>query len=289
MRKCLAGLLFSLVAGLVNAQIPSTDIFLFSIEEEGNSIVIKGGKKITDNPGYDNQPYFLKNGKSLLYTAETNGQMDIFRYDIKSGNKVYLTNTPTSEYSGTEMPGGSWFSVIMVEKDSSQRLWKFPLKGGKPELLLEKVKPVGYHGYINYTLAGLFVLGKPHSLYLANLETGKADSITGNIGRSFHKIPAMEQISFVHKVSEGNWVIKSLDKSGKITEICNTLPGREDLCWREDGIVLMNDGSKFYFIRPGKMKEWAEVKFDSDIRLKNISRIAVSRDGDRLAVVAQSE
>ncbi len=101
--------------------------------------------KITNSVGYNNQPAFLPDGSEILYTSIRDKQADIYRYNIRSGSATQITNTPESEFSPTLMPGGKFISVVRVEADGTQRLWKFPLAGGTPSLILEKIQPVGYH------------------------------------------------------------------------------------------------------------------------------------------------
>jgi len=50
-------------------------------------------KKITDFLGYNNQPFFLPDGKSILYTSIRNKQADIYRYDVESGKTTQVTDT----------------------------------------------------------------------------------------------------------------------------------------------------------------------------------------------------
>src|SRR3989442_341427 len=61
-------------------------------------------KKVTDFAGYNNQPFFMPDGRSLLYTSIRNKQADIYRYDLNTGATTQVTNTPESEYSPTLMP-----------------------------------------------------------------------------------------------------------------------------------------------------------------------------------------
>ena len=65
---------------------------------------------------------------------------------------------PESEYSATPMPGRNAVSVIRVERDSTQRLWSVPLDGSPGAVVLERIKPVRYHTWVNDKLLALFVL-----------------------------------------------------------------------------------------------------------------------------------
>ncbi len=304
-----AGILFVLVMGVWStgkAQTPSptptptpptSDIFVLEVgtrtNKETKNIEPKFSepKKITDYSGYNNQPFFLPDGHSILYTSIRNGQADIYRYDIKSAKTTQVTNTPESEYSPTLMPDGKNISVVRVEKDGTQRLWKFPLAGGgAPSLILENVKPVGYHHWIDEHTLALFVLGgqgKPNTLQIADTRTGKTEVVAENPGRILRKVPNRDQFSFVHKISDSHWEIKYFDmRSHTIASFVETLPGVEDYAW-VNGALLMGKDSKLYAVRPFAGQKWIEVADFSKAGIKRITRIAVS--GNRIAMVAVSE
>ena len=267
---------------------PASDIFIIDLKNDGK-LKLSQPIKITNEAGYNNQPSFLPDGQSILYTSIRDKQADIYRYDIRAGSTTQVTNTPESEYSPTLMPDGKSISVVRVEADGTQRLWKFPLGGGGPSLILENIKPVGYHLWIDDHTLALFILGKPNTLQLADVRTGKAEFIADNPGRILHRIPHEGKFSFVHKVSDQEWLIKSFDlKARALTTIIKTFPGVEDYAWTPAGVLLMARDSKL-FSRQKADWAWVEIGDFSDAGLRNITRIAVSPKGDRIAVVARSE
>lgn len=269
---------------------PSTDIFLVEITNRRNQLKFGKPFNVTNREGYDNQPSFLSSGDSFLYTSQREGQTDIYRYDLKSKAHTKLTQTPESEYSPTPAPGGTDFSVIQVEADKTQRLWKFPLQAasGKPRLVLEKVKPVGYHTWVDDDTLLLFVLGTPNTLQFANAINGQAEVIAENIGRSLHVIPRERRVSFVHKVSEQRWLVESFDpRTRQIEIIVPTLPGSEDVTWLPDGSLLSAQGAKLYRFRPqAKDAGWQQIADFSAHGLREMTRLAVSPLGNQLAFVA---
>src|SRR5258708_39528359 len=168
---------------------PATDIFMIDLATTGmGKIKVGQPVKITSWAGYNNQPAFMPDGKSILYTSIREKQADIYRYDISSGATTQVTNTPESEYSPTLMPDGKSISVVRVEGDGTQRLWKFPLAGGGPSLILENIKPVGYHLWVDNDTLALFVLGKPNTCQLVDRRSGKAEIIADNPGRILRRV-----------------------------------------------------------------------------------------------------
>ena len=263
-----------------------TDIYVAELAERDGRVSVGPLTNATDRDGYDNQPHFVPSGTSILYTSgRPDGQMDIHRYDILSKRSHSVTETAESEYSPTPMPGGETFSVIRVEADSSQRLWSFRMDGTNPQLVLEEIMPVGYHAWADSTTVALFVLGSPATLQLASTRTGQGRVIERNIGRSIHKIPSEDAISFVHKVSENEWWIRRLDlRTERITPLVRTLPGSEDYAWTPHGTIIMGQNSILYQWTPGT-GGWLELADLGAQGIQSITRIAVSPAGDRIAIV----
>ncbi|HEY9404009.1 MAG TPA: hypothetical protein VIQ24_15220 [Pyrinomonadaceae bacterium] len=282
------------LSAMAQTQPPATeDIFVVDVTASKGKLEFGAPANITKRAGYDNQPSFLPDGQSLLYTSMREGdQTDIYRHDFKTGQATRLTNTPEGEYSPSIMPGGKFFSVIRVEADKTQRLWKFPLAGGAPALLLPNLKPVGYHLWLDARTLALFILGtegRPNTLQLAPTDNSFLDTIHVNIGRALHLIPRRTAFSFVHKISPDEWLIKAFDlKTKRSTTLARTLPASEDLAWTPGGTILMAQDSKLYQLDPAAPSPgWQLVADFSAAGLKKITRLALSPKADRLALVAQ--
>ena len=300
--KLLASCAILVALGSANAQQPATranprpappppDVYLASLTLAAGKVGVGAPLNITDRPGYDNQPGFTTDGSSVFFTSvREDAQADIYRYDIATKRTARVTvSAPESEYSATQFDGGRAISVIRVERDSTQRLWKIPLDGSAPSVILERVKPVGYHAWAdNHTLA-LFVLGAPNTLQVADTRTGNADTITTSIGRSLHRIPGSNRISFVHKISETEWWIESLDPGSRQSVRLVRLPdGVEDYAWMSDGSIVCGNGSKL--MRWAKTSAgWTEIADVSNAGVKGITRLAISPRGDRIAFVAEGK
>src|SRR5438876_2694443 len=278
---------------------PPSDIFIVEVktklDRKTRTGELKFGepKKITDFAGYNNQPFFMPDGQSILYTSIRSKQADIYRYDIRTDAKTQFTNTPESEYSSTLMPDRKNISVVRVEADGkTQRLWKFPLDGGAPSLILENIKPVGYHLWIDDHTLALFILGtsgKPNTLQIVDTRTGKAEVVADNPGRILRRIPNQNKFSFVHKISDREWTIKAFDLRMRTSaSLIATVPGVEDYAWLPDGRLLMAKDSKLFAVTPLIGKDWVEIADFSQSGLTRITRIAVSPKADRIAMVAVS-
>jgi hypothetical protein len=261
---------------------PSTDIYLYRV-----SRMLPFGPRlvnITNRRGYDNQPSW--DGEAILYTSIRDGQADIYRY--ADDEHARLTTTAESEYSPAITPDGKAFSVVRVERDSTQRLWRFPMDGGPPALVLEGVKPVGYYAWLDSTTLALFVLGSPNTLQIADTRTGEARVVTTNIGRSLQRVPESMRASYVHRVGD-RWQLETVNPRRRANgsfdiDTIGVLPDSADyVAWRSPTELYTGAGSRIYRLRLPN-KRWQQVAELGGLR--RISRLAISPDGRTIAVVA---
>lgn len=268
---------------------PSTDIYLLSWPAKAEPSDLRN---VTNREGYDNQPMFSPDGDKVYFTSiGGDDQADIYAYSIKNGDTKRITETLESEYSPTFMPDGKHLSVVRVEKDkdNTQRLWKFPLNGGPPSLVLENIKPVGYHCWIDGNSVALFILGEPNTLQIADISTGKAEKIADNIGRSMHKIPGTSKISFTVKQND-RWILQEFDpQTHKIETIVEGADSSEDYVWTRDGKILMASGTILFQWDPSHpVNNWTQVADLSNTGFGKITRLALHPQGSLLALVAQA-
>lgn len=287
-RVAVAALTALAAAAPAHAQ-PATDIHLASLEGAGASLRLTAPRNITDRAGYDNQPHFTPDGRGILYTSiREDGQADTYRYELETGSTVRLTDTPESEYSPTPLPGGSGFSVVRVEADSSQRLWRFDASGGSPTLTLPDIEPVGYHAWIDSETVALFVLGEPPTLQIVDVTTGSARVAAESIGRSLHRIPGGTELAFVRKRDEEEWWIEALDPgTGTTRALVRTRPGSEDFAWTVDGAIVMGQGSRLFVWHPAAGGEWVLIADLEGAGISEITRVAVAPNGRRIALVSR--
>ena len=266
----------------VFAQAPSTDIFLFPVD--GASL--GEATRVTDREGYDNQPKFLPDGDRLVYSSQgEDGSTDIHLYDVSSGETSILIDTAESLYSPTPVPGRDAISVVRDYGDLLQQLWAFPLDGEEPELLLPNVSPVGYHAWADEQSLILFVLGEPMTLQSISIGPGVGKVLAESPGRALARIPGSTEVSFVDTSAADGWWLTGHDPaSGAMRRLTKTVEGRQDYAWALDGSVWMGDDNRLYRWHP-EGDGW-ELIADLDAEgVYDITRLAFSPDGDRLAVV----
>ena len=280
-------LLLAALATSAPAQTPDPDIYLAPLRLTGGKAELGALRNITSRAGYDNQPHFTRDGQAILYTARVDdAQTDIFRFDVRSAQTTRVTSTAESEYSATPLAGGG-FAVIRVEADSSQRLWRFDDDGRNPSVLLANLKPVGYQAWIDEQQVALFVLGQPATLRVADVRTGRADSVAANIGRALQRIPGWPGVSFVQRASDSTvWLQRVHHPSRRVQPVTRLPAGGEYHAWTSGSSVLATAGSQ--------VLEWSEtgggswrVVADLAGQGLRLSRIAVSPRGDWVALVGE--
>ncbi|MBL7863790.1 MAG: hypothetical protein JNK10_02870 [Cyclobacteriaceae bacterium] len=267
-----------------------SEIYLFDLSAKKQGVSIKRPINITKRKGYDNQPSFHPSQPVIYYSSfNDEGRSDIWSYNYKTESGKPITRTDEREYSPTVTPDKEHLSCIIQRDNNAQDLGKYTMEGTEPSVIIDNMI-VGYHVWADNSHLGLFVLGTPNTLHYLRLPTKKDTIVAENIGRSLHKIPGQGAISFVHKTSEKEWFIKKMNTvSMAISTVAPTLPGKEDICWLPDGRVLGSDGTSIFFLAPGPDPQWKKVEGDGVEILKGVTRLAVSADGKKLAVVVTEE
>ena len=268
----------------------ATEIYLFDLTKTDNTFIISNPINISNNEGYDNQPSFNEDGTAILFSSSRNGQTDISRYDIIGNYRTWLTKTDANEYSPTTYPNKKkYFTCVRLDSDGKQQLYKYTYKKKEPQILIPNLK-VGYYLWFDKFTVVSFVLGDTETLQVSNFKHKIKYPIQSNIGRSLNKIPAAisngeNLMSFISK-SHGAPEIYAINPvNSEEKYIADALEGSEDLTWTLDGTILMGKNNEIFKLKPREDKEWFAIKIESDLPVKNISRLVVSPNGTKIAVV----
>ncbi len=279
--------LFCLQAGFAQT---GSEIILFDLKIQKGKPVLTNGLNITNHKGYDNQPFFHPDEPVIYYASfNDSGRSDIKTFNYKSNITYYFTTTGEREYSPTVTPNEKFISCIIQRDNGAQDLGQYPIKGGKPQVLINSLT-VGYHAWISKDELLMFILGdstKPNTLHLYNLTTKKDTVLASNIGRSIHKIPGEQTMSFTEKISEKDYVIKKYNPAtGEISVITEAVKGQDHLTWLQNGLIVMSDGNQLFLFNTKEGKGWELLKIDAPgVAMKGITRLAANQKNTKLAVV----
>jgi hypothetical protein len=268
----------------------STDLFLVDVWSEGGLVQLGRPERITDRAGYDNQPCFSADGRSVLFVSREGKRADILRYGRESGKIERVTSGGDREYSPQPLPSGDGFSAIRAEREARQRLWTYDSNGDDAEPLFPMLDlPFLYYAWADDSNVVAVLEGSPgsKSLYLGDVDGGEVRRLEDHVGRSVQRVPGRRAVSFVHKETAADWWVKMFDlETGEISRVARTLQGVEDHAWTPAGVLVMARGSELWLFAPGSGEGWKFAADFADAGLRDISRIAVSPEGDAIVLVA---
>lgn len=275
--KYLGTLLLYFTLGSLWAQ-GEAEVYLLDLTQDSPTPI-----NISHNLGYDNQPSFWDNDH-LLYTRTRAGQTDIVRYKLNSKKNEWLCDTAQgSEYSPLRIPESETFSAIRLDTTGLQRLYRYS-EDGKSELLFSPLK-IGYHHWVSATILLCTVLVEDHMNLMLVKPNSSNKLIAEKVGRSLHCIPKTAQLSFIQQI-EGKRVLSSFDPNTQNIQPLFTLPeGVQDVSWLPTGILIFGQGNTLFQWDPNTstgIQVWKKLT-----GINNISRLALSPDGKRLALVEE--
>jgi hypothetical protein len=266
-----------------------SEIYLFDIKVKNGQVTISGGINITNHKGYDNQPFFHPSRPIVFYSSfNDSGRSDIKYYDFKKKTTGNLTLTSEREYSPTVTPDGKFISCIIQRDNGAQDLAKYPISGGKSIILINDMT-IGYHAWVDNHKLTLFVLedSARHTLHYYNLSTKEDTTLAVGIGRSLHRIPGQQAMSFIQKVSDSLCLVKGFDPATlSITTLAQTVKGSDHIAWLKNNTILTSSNNQVFYYQLNREASWQPVIVEGDTSLlKGVTRLAANADNTKLAVV----
>ncbi|WP_299116660.1 nuclear transport factor 2 family protein [uncultured Winogradskyella sp.] len=271
--------LFSVLLGFGQS---NSEIFLFDIKITNNKIDVYNGKNISNNEGYDSQPSFLNEDK-VLFASTRNEQTDIAQYNINYNSKIYINSTEGGEYTPLKIPNKNAVSAVRLDKDGKQRLYTYNLSNGESTELINDLVVAYYTWYDDNTTVSAVIEDDQLNLFVTNISENKSRKYATNVGRSFHKIPNSNLVSFIYKESDKQWQIRSLNPLTGITKlIANTIEGIEDICWLNNKTLLSGKDGVLYKLTLKRDNNWKKVADLSSYGIANITRLSTNPEGTKL-------
>jgi len=286
MKKALLILCF--MGGKAFAQLPETELFLAEVEIKGNILKVEAAKKISTHKGYNNQPCFVNNDKEIYFTSdiESDTKTHICSYNLSKKEIKRLSITNTSEYSANKVPGKDEFSVVMVEEDSTQRIWLFDVvKGSNKSCLSQQTDSVGYYTWLSKDSILYYKLTKPHSLHALNIKTNQDVWLCDNPTRSFKKVSATTFFHVIHEEKQNEVYIYDIRIRKATLYGVDNVSANQDYIWHAALGLLKSEGTKLYRYS-ADTKVWLELADFAAFGVKKLTRFAISANGKYIALVS---
>jgi hypothetical protein len=279
---------FLFLTTLVKAQLPETDIWLFKIKKEKDVLSIAEGENITARKGYDNQPYFTPDNKSILYISiREEKQSDVYSYDIAKKYAVQFTRSKESEYSPMHTPDMKSISCVVVEADSTQRLWLYNLDGSVKKCFNEGIDSIGYYSWLSNDTMLYYKLTEPHSLRIDYENLNEDKWICSKPTRAFRKVKGNV---FLYGIKDSLEVqYRTYNTVLKRSDLFAVHKGSgEDFVWNPElGLVKSEGAQLLRYDEPSKI--WRTLFDFSLMGIKKITRFAFDSKNKQIAVVDNTD
>lgn len=277
-------LLLSLFSNFIIAQeLPDTEVYLAEIRINGGRIFFGPARNISFRKGYDNQPFFINDSIFLYSSVREDKQSDIYSYSLnrKLINKVTISNE--SEYSPKPVPLSSEFSVVMVEKDSTQRIWKYQKNGIIKKVYLGDYDSVAYYAWKHENVVAIVFLGETLVLKEYDLVENKLKDIAVNVGRSLQYGPD-GLLYFTQMQDSTRWLCRT-EIDGRISRLIEMFDQTEDFVISKENLFFCGKGSVIYFTDMNFLKGWRYCADFARYGVKEIQRLALNPSQNYIAIV----
>ena len=268
----------------------NTEVYVVNIAPAYEGLELLNFENISKNKGYNNQPSFTSN-ELLLFSGNNEGQSDIAEYNLKTKIKKWFNKkTEGGEYSPQKFPSNNDVAAVRLDKDGLQRLYRYSSEMGSSSELIKDLKVAYFAFYNDIKMLATVLDGDKMDLVLIDLQSKKADTLFYNAGRSLQKIPDSNSMSYSLINEDGNLDLYLLDMNNFESFFVTELPiGIQDYVWLNDTQILIGSGNKLYMYDTLGDSEWTRVASLEEHGLKNITRMAISPNGKKLAIVAQAD
>ena len=266
---------------------PETEIFLFDYDAAASENALSNGRNVTQRAGYDNQPYFMPDGASFLYSRDDGAQTDVWEYELASGLHRQVTRTPENEFSPTPSPDGRTISMVY---ERNRSIWEIDRDApDAPRWVLETAgvdEPVGYFARNHATGDVLFWSRFGYNVALSHDGRQAYDFVSGHaLPSTPHLMPGTGEFSFVHRQTNEQVWIKAVDPATKAVRPLTPVVGvNANYTWAPDGTILQIEDGSLYRWREGG-DGWTAIADLSEHGVMSANRIAVSPDGRQIAIV----
>lgn len=289
MKTTFLSFLIFLISYNLIAQEP-TQIFLFSIAIEPDTIAIGTLIDWQQNDGYNNQPFFISNDE-ILFASDNPTAPDIRKYD-SSTNESQWIHSPTEggEYSPQRRPDTDNITAVRLDSDGLQRLYMYDTYTKNWTTLLEHIAIAYYSFYDKDTLLATVLNESEMDLVLANIATQQVDTLASQAGRVVGRVPDTNLMTYTLLNEAEEFDLYTFDpETGESVFICQLPYTVQDAIWLDDTRILAASGYRLFIYDTWGEDSWEYAGSTERFGVTDITRMALSPDGKKLAVVGKKK
>lgn len=270
-------------------QLPGSVLYLLDIKNsmDSNWVITKiNYLSALNSAGYNNQPYFIDNNTILATIKKPeNKNTEIYKFDLLHKTATNLTNSASSEYSPRVYPENQKeiTCVKVPENDTTiQDLVLLNSENGKQlKFISHDQSKIGYYRYIKNKTWVCYLVQEPHVLSIYSEQHQTRKIFASSIGRCF-EVVNLNEIYFVHKITEDHWVLKSYNIDSEKSKTIAKMPhGVEDFVIDENQQIIC--AQKSSILRLNDAGSWRILIDLKSFNINNIGRLAMI--GNRLVLV----
>jgi hypothetical protein len=269
----------------------NTEVYLFDIDTTNGKTELKNMINVSNTDGYDNQPSFIYE-EFLLFSGNNDGQTDIALYDIETGKRTWFnTKTSGGEYSPQKLPISDEVTAVRLDTNGLQRLYYYHPITKESRLALEDIQVAYYHFYTENILVSAVLGFNELGLVISDIHEQTNDTIVTNVGRSIQGVPYQKYVSYtvVNEEKNHDLYIMDIDGDRESYFVCQLPIGIQDYTWLDEFRIVIGSNNKLYAYDTLEDPEWREWYSLTDYEIFNITRLAVSPNGDKIAIVAETK
>lgn len=296
----------------------------FSYQGDIYYVPAAGGEavRLTFTEDYEYQPVWSPDSRAVAFASDRFGGMDIFTVGIEGGKAVRLTT-----HSGTEAPlafspdGKYIYFSAAIQDPASSALWsgswltelyRVPVTGGRPEqIAANPICSVSFDtdgkSFLYYDRTGSENIWRKHhtssvarNIFYYNAADGTHTQITVNPGEDRDPIfTAPGQMVFLSERDGGSFNVYSaaVDDAENATALTHfTKHPVRFLSRADNGTLCFGYHGEIYTLTPGSKPAKVNISIlndninrTSDLRLASVDEIAISDDGEEIALISRGE
>jgi hypothetical protein len=226
---------------------------------------------------------FHPNLPELIYIGKNGNDFFVASYNLKTQATSLLLQTEEPISLLRMVPGGKSISFTLEVGGGRKQLTIFDLVSKKTTT---KTDLGNIENYIWIDDNSILAVrgGDPNGLHLLTLRPKREIPVAQHVGAHLTQAGSNRVFAFIHKLSVDSWSIKTLDGSGQVQLLTETIGESEVLTLTPQSKVLMAEENRLFQFMPTSPDSWTEVALP--VRVGSILGLSTDATGQKIAITA---